>query len=154
MSRKYFSALIINILTGIALIIPAYSGPDGPEYYLKPHNEAREAVGVPPIKWDPKLAEYAKETASRHKKYCELEHSMGPYTENIAGGTGDVMTGTDATNMWVGEKQFWDSQSQTCYNVECGHYTSIVDPRNTKMGCAKITCPNGGLIFQCDYSGE
>ncbi|WCJ25035.1 pathogenesis-related gene 1 [Euphorbia peplus] len=153
-SRKLISSALIIAIMGIAQMVPAYSGLDGPEYYLIPHNKAREELGLPALEWDEKLAEYAKETASIHEEDCELEHSMGPYCENLAGGSGDVMTGTDATNMWVSEKEFWDEKSQTCAdNEECGHYTNIIDPENHKMGCVKIACPSGGLIFQCDYSG-
>ncbi|WCJ18092.1 Pathogenesis-related protein 1 [Euphorbia peplus] len=155
MSLKFLLALIIVFL-GIVLIKPSHGAKDKPQDYLVPHNKARADVGLPPLTWSKELAHYAYSSAVTHKEGCELEHSTGPYAENIAGGTGSVMTGTDATNMWVGEKEFYDHKTQTCAkDKECGHYTNIIASGTHQIGCAKINCAtNEGLIFQCDSPQE
>ena len=66
------------------------------------HNVARKAVGVGPITWSDTVAAYAQNYANKKINDCKMEHSDGPYGENLAEGWGE-MSGGDATMFWVSE---------------------------------------------------
>ncbi|KAK7319548.1 hypothetical protein RJT34_04270 [Clitoria ternatea] len=120
------------------------------EDYLEAHNKARAEVGVDPLKWNDTLAAYAlKYGHSMIPKNCEMEHSMGPYGENLAGGSG-AMSGRDAVNMWVGEKPFYDPNSGECVDG-CLHYTQVVWRSSTDLGCARVKCLNDAVFIICNY---
>ncbi|KAG2583210.1 hypothetical protein PVAP13_6KG258906 [Panicum virgatum] len=67
------------------------------------------------------------------------------------------MTVAAAVQMWVNEKQDYDSATGTCMKgrpeeLMCGHYTQVVW-RNTKaIGCARVKCDNGGIFITCNYT--
>ncbi|KAK2998895.1 hypothetical protein RJ639_023341 [Escallonia herrerae] len=92
--------------------------------YLDAHNAARAKVGVGPLTWDDGVARYAQNYANQRIGDCALKHSQGgPYGENLAKGSGDF-TGKAAVDLWVGEKQYYDYNSNSCASGKvCGHYT-------------------------------
>ncbi|KAL0454321.1 UNVERIFIED_CONTAM: Basic form of pathogenesis-related protein 1 [Sesamum latifolium] len=108
------------------------------------------AGGRPSLVWNETVANYALGYA--HKRYgdCELEHSQGPYGENLAEGWG-TLTGTDAVGMWVSEKSCYDYSSNSCVGGECLHYTQVVWNDTVHLGCARVQCRNGWLFVICSY---
>uniref|UniRef100_A0A0E0MPZ1 SCP domain-containing protein n=1 Tax=Oryza punctata TaxID=4537 RepID=A0A0E0MPZ1_ORYPU len=50
---------------------------------VKEHNMFRARENVPPIEWNATLAKYAQEYAEQRRGDCQLEHSHGPYGENM-----------------------------------------------------------------------
>ncbi|KAK4254074.1 hypothetical protein QN277_009503 [Acacia crassicarpa] len=124
---------------------------DSPQDYVDAHNVARSQVNVPNIDWDDTVAAYAQNYASQRKADCQLIHSNGQYGENIAWSSGD-MSGADAVKMWVDEKAYYDYDSNSCASgQECGHYTQVVWKDSVRVGCAKVTCDNGGTFIGCNY---
>ncbi|KAB2636099.1 pathogenesis-related leaf protein 4-like [Pyrus ussuriensis x Pyrus communis] len=82
---------------------------------------------------------------------CNLVHSVRPYSENIAKGTGDL-SGTAAVNLFVSEKADYNYNSNTCAAGKmCGHYTQVVWRSSTRLGCAKVRCNNEGTFIGCNY---
>jgi pathogenesis-related protein 1 len=119
--------------------------------YLKAHNDARAAVGVPALTWDDKVAAYAQDYANKRIGDCSLVHSGGPYGENIAWGSADL-SGTAAVKMWVDKKVDYDYNSNTCAAGKvCGHYTQVVWRNSVRLGCAKVRCNSGGTFIGCNY---
>ncbi|XP_042982023.1 basic form of pathogenesis-related protein 1-like [Carya illinoinensis] len=118
--------------------------------FLDGQNAARAEVGVAPLTWNHTLQVYAKNYANKRRD-CNLEHSNGPYGENIAQGWG-TFSAVEAVKMWVDEKQFYDVKSNSCKGGECLHYTQVVW-RNTKsIGCARVNCyKDGGIFMTCNY---
>ncbi|KAK4739877.1 hypothetical protein R3W88_003574 [Solanum pinnatisectum] len=55
-----------------------------PQEYLNAHNEARRQVGVGPMTWDNRLAAFAQNYANQRAGDCRMQHSGGPYGENLA----------------------------------------------------------------------
>ena len=47
--------------------------------FLAPQNAARAAVGLPPLVWDSKIAQYARWYANQRRGDCALEHSKSQY---------------------------------------------------------------------------
>ncbi|XP_076904155.1 basic form of pathogenesis-related protein 1-like [Bidens hawaiensis] len=119
--------------------------------FLVPHNKARAQVGVQPLTWNTTVAAYARGYAYHRLGDCDMEHSQGPFGENLAEGYGDQFTATDAVNMWVGEKQYYEYQSNSCVGDECGHYTQVVWRDSVYLGCAKVKCRNSWMFVICSY---
>ncbi|KAL3840626.1 hypothetical protein ACJIZ3_025217 [Penstemon smallii] len=121
--------------------------------FLNPQNVARYKLKLPPLVWDPKLARYAVWYANQRKADCELEHSNGPYGENIFWGSGNGWTPAQAAAAWVSERLGYNYWSNSCaYGQDCGHYTQIVWKGTKRIGCARVVCSRGGGVFMtCNY---
>ncbi|XP_059644327.1 pathogenesis-related protein 1A-like [Cornus florida] len=118
--------------------------------YLAAHNSVRAQVGVAPLAWNDTVAAYAGNYATKRVGNCELEHSRGPYGENIAEGSGDF-TAVEAVQLWVGEKANYDYDSNSCVGDECLHYTQVVWRNSVHLGCARVQCHNGWWFVTCNY---
>ncbi|KAL2927625.1 Pathogenesis-related protein 1 [Bienertia sinuspersici] len=142
------SFFIVIAILGLAQICNAQNSPQD---YVNAHNAARAAVGVGNLHWDNKVAAYAQQYANKRKGDCALQHSGGPYGENIAVGGGDF-TGTDAVKLWVAEKANYTYSSNTCApNAQCGHYTQVVWRNSVRLGCARVKCNTGSFFITCNY---
>ncbi|KAF7844783.1 protein transport Sec1a-like [Senna tora] len=124
---------------------------NSPEDLLDVHNQARAEVGVGPLSWNETLAAYAQSYADKRIDDCEMEHSMGPYGENLAMAY-ENMDGTDAVKLWLTEKENYDPSSNTCKNDECLHYTQIVWRDTVQVGCGRSKCKNGWMFVICSYA--
>ncbi|CAN1284689.1 Basic form of pathogenesis-related protein 1 [Linum perenne] len=144
--------LTINLqLTTTASPVPQSS----PTSYVTAHNVVRATVGVGPVTWNATVAAYAQAYAeSRVHENCELEHSGGPYGENIAEGYGDLQ-GADAVKLWASEKTRYDHGSNSCVggrdDESCLHYTQIVWRKSVRLGCGRVKCDNGWVFVTCNY---
>ncbi|CAN7082233.1 unnamed protein product [Brassica oleracea var. botrytis] len=118
---------------------------------IVPHNVARALVRVNPLRWDFDLATVAQDYANQLAAGpCSLEHSSGPYGENLAMGSGD-MSAAQAVAMWIDEKSYYDYYSNSCHGSACGHYTQVVWRGSARLGCGKGMCANGASIIVCNY---
>ncbi|XAR73014.1 hypothetical protein NMG60_11019856 [Bertholletia excelsa] len=127
---------------------------NSPQDYVKAHNAARAQVGVGPIAWDDTVAAFAQDYANKRAGDCRMVHSGGggKYGENLAAGSGDF-TGTDAVNLWVAEKQYYNYNTNSCtQGKECLHYTQVVWRNSVKLGCARVKCTNGWWFVTCNYA--
>ncbi|XP_057534987.1 pathogenesis-related protein 1A-like [Amaranthus tricolor] len=143
-----FTCLIVVTLAISQLCHAQNSAQD----YVNAHNTARSAVGVGNIQWNETVAAYALQYANQRKADCAMQHSSGPYGENLAAGSGSFMTGTYAVQMWVNEKVYYDYNTNTCAaNKVCGHYTQVVWRDSVRVGCARVQCNNGWYFVTCNY---
>ncbi|KAL5706037.1 hypothetical protein ACHQM5_024252 [Ranunculus cassubicifolius] len=118
--------------------------------FLDAHNAARAQVGVGGMTWDSNVAGYAQNYANQMSDTCKMVHSGGRYGENLAWGSPDL-SATDAVNMWVGERQFYNYNSNSCSGGECLHYTQVVWRNSVRLGCARVGCNSGGTFVICSY---
>jgi hypothetical protein len=58
------------------------------QQYLIPHNALRAKLGLPPLTWSKKLANYASWWAHQRQGDCALIHSNSNYGENLFWGSG------------------------------------------------------------------
>ncbi|KAJ0081016.1 hypothetical protein Patl1_11476 [Pistacia atlantica] len=107
-------------------------------------------VGVGPITWNYSVAAYAQNYVDQRRGDCDLDHSMGPYGENLAEGYG-TLNGMDTVKMWVSEKPNYDYASNSCVGDECLHYTQVVWRKSTQLGCGRVKCQNGWWFVICSY---
>ena len=123
--------------------------------FLEPHNAARRAVGLRPLRWDEGLAAYARRYAAARSGDCALAHSHGPYGENLFRGSGAGWTPADVVGAWVRERALYDPRANACRGTPgaCGHYTQIVWRGTAAVGCALVPCGGGRATFGvCSYN--
>ncbi|CAN6685418.1 hypothetical protein ACFX13_035763 [Malus domestica] len=145
----FSTALILAAHTSIARKV-GYYPPNPHQDFVDEHNRARAAVGVGPIKWNDTVAAYAQQYANTRVRGCDMEHSGGPYGENLAEGYGE-MTGAQAVKFWVTEKPNYNYASNKCVGDECGHYTQVVWRNSIHLGCARVKCDNNWVFVICSY---
>jgi pathogenesis-related protein 1 len=117
------------------------------------HNRVRARVGVPPLNWNPRLAEVAQRWADacvdRQPPRGMIDHSTGespdfpgPLGENLHATTGPVVDPVEAVEGWAAEAKDFDPQRNTCRaGAMCGHYTQVVWRTTREVGCATSHCP-------------
>ena len=140
---------LLVCLVSLALVHPSHAQ-NSPQDYLNAHNAARSQVTVANIIWDNTVAAYALNYSNSRISNCNLVHSNGPYGENLAKGSGSF-TGTAAVNLWVAEKPYYDTASNSCVGGQCLHYTQVVWRNSVRVGCARVKCANGWWFVSCNY---
>ncbi|XP_057977305.1 pathogenesis-related protein 1-like [Malania oleifera] len=123
---------------------------NSPQDYVAAHNAARKAVGVVPLEWNQTVAAYAQNYANQRGGDCDLDHSRGPYGENLAQGWG-AFSGKEAVDLWLSEKINYNHNTNSCEGGECLHYTQVVWDDSVELGCARVTCTNGKVFVICNY---
>ena len=137
----------------MAMTVVAASAQNTPQDFVNLHNRARAADGVGPVAWDNTVARFARNYAAKRSADCRLQHSGGPYGENIYKGSGRSWA-ADAVRLWVDEKRNYHLSSNTCdASKVCGHYTQVVWRKSTRIGCARVLCAgNRGVFIVCNYN--
>lgn len=142
---------------------PVVGEPPGLEGTTDAHNAIRAAKGIPPLSWDPALAEIARAWAvqciDNTAPIGLIDHNPGrsdTYPEYVGEniyGSGGQASGTAAVQLWAQEEASYNYEANTCNGV-CGHYTQIVWRTTTKVGCALHTCPGlqYGSSVVCNYA--
>jgi uncharacterized protein YkwD len=103
-SNKLAVLLVSLAMAAATAVHPCYAQ-NSPQDYLTPHNNARAAVGVAPVTWSTKLQQFAESYEAQRAGDCRLQHSGGPYGENIFwGSAGADWKAADAVRSWVDEK--------------------------------------------------
>ncbi|XP_062190630.1 pathogenesis-related protein 1-like [Phragmites australis] len=151
----YSPKLACLALAFAAIVVAPCAAQNSPQDYVDLHNAARTDVGVGPVSWDDTVAAYAQSYAKQRQGDCALEHSSGPYGENLFwGSAGANWSASNAVGSWVSEKQFYDYDSNSCTAGQmCGHYTQVVWRDSTAIGCALAVCDNnGGVFIVCSYN--
>ncbi|KAM3291379.1 basic form of pathogeneis-related protein 1 [Capsicum chacoense] len=142
-------ALIVCFIT--FAIFHSTQAQNSPQDYLNAHNAARRQVGVGPMTWDNRLAAFAQNYANQRIGDCRMQHSGGPYGENLAAAF-PQLNAAGAVKMWVNEKQWYNYNSNSCAPGKvCGHYTQVVWRNSVRLGCARVRCNNGWYFITCNY---
>ncbi|KAF7147031.1 hypothetical protein RHSIM_Rhsim03G0263100 [Rhododendron simsii] len=150
---KLFSGAITIVVLIISSINAIAGRNDFVNNFLAPQNAARAVLGLQPLVWNGRLAQYTQWYANQRRGDCLLKHSEGPYGENIFWGGGNGWTPVQAANAWVSERPWYNYRSNSCAGgQQCGHYTQIVWRTTTKIGCARVVCFDGkGVFMTCNY---
>lgn len=142
---------------------------------LKYHNEIREKCGdTPKLKWNNKIAKYAKKWANKLKKDVDQNNngtcSFGQklirhnpnvnsqnYGENIAYSAPDKgydQNNRTAINGWAGEGYYPNasgSVKDSQGNPVTGHYSAMNWTTLTDIGCGQSITKDGCAITVCNY---
>lgn len=108
------------------------------------HNQARAHVGVPPLEWDSQLAAQAASYGPELARTGRLAHSSRKGRETSRENLLQALPGTPAEKMiavWTAERQhfvpgIFPDVSRTGNWADVGHYTQMVWPATTRVGCA------------------
>jgi len=117
---------------------------------LAAHNSVRRSVGVPPMVWSERLADFAQEWADYLATHREFFHRRNsPYGENLFEITGARASPVEVVNDWASESRNYQYRSNTCRGV-CGHYTQIVWRDTRRVGCA-ASRSGRTEVWVCNY---
>jgi hypothetical protein len=126
---------------------------------LAAHNRERSAVGAPPLRWDAELAAHAASYGPVLARLGTLVHSRRESRpgerENLAMAWHGTMSPEGLVGMWSKEKQLlqpglFPAVSRTGQWEDIAHYTQMVWPTTTRVGCAIYAADWDYLI--CRYS--
>ena len=142
---------------------PLPSGPlpaeleDAPEEaheFLLVHNVERARLGIPPLRWSPKLAKYAQKWAKHLASSDDLEHrdrSEAKYGENLFRGTDHHSAGY-AARLWLEERTHYRGGSVAREELRLiGHYTQMIWQETTHVGFGIARGPKGFVVV-ANYS--
>ncbi|MEZ5708662.1 MAG: CAP domain-containing protein [Blastomonas sp.] len=128
---------------------------------LERHNAARRAVGAPPLQWDDALAgdalDYARYLA-RNRKFEHADQSGWTVRqgENLWMGTRTAFTYDEMVGGWIDEQRFFrrgifpQDSSSTGRWQDVAHYTQLIWPTSTRIGCA-IAANDKDEFLVCRY---
>lgn len=110
---------------------------------LDMHNKARADFGVAPLRWDPYLACQARSYGPVLAQYDRPVHSPRTGRETSRENLLQALRGTSAAammNVWIGEQRYFrpgifPNVSSTGNWADVGHYTQMVWPKTTSVGC-------------------
>ena len=128
---------------------------------LAAHNAERAMVGAPPLQWDSTLAAHAASYGPVLASIRTLVHSPRAgrpgERENLAMAWHGTMGPEQLVGMWSDEKRQLESRSLLFPGVsrtgrweDIAHYTQMVWPTTTRVGCAIYSADWDYLI--CRYS--
>ena len=127
---------------------------------LAAHNGVRASVGAAPLQWDPILAASAASYGPRLAAYPELEHSPRAerpgQAENLWRGQAGAHSLESMVGNWASERSMYRSGafpavSSTGNWLDVSHYTQMIWPTTTKVGCALHSTGRWDYLI-CRYS--
>src|SRR3954451_18854297 len=132
-----------------------------PARILAAHNAERVRASVAPLVWDNELGSAAAAYAQQMAMTGSFEHSnrrARPGTgENLWMGTHGAFPIEAMVGAWASEKRWFapgifPSVSRTGNWVDVGHYTQMIWPTTTRVGCALASTQRIDYLV-CRYAG-
>ncbi|XP_071688666.1 pathogenesis-related protein PRMS-like [Rutidosis leptorrhynchoides] len=155
MKQENIICILSTFLVILLVVYETNSTPQEEKEFIDTHNKARLKEGLPPFTYDQKLADFARKYASSRARDCALQHSDGPYGENLFWGNAAKSlkwTPKDAVTAWVKEQKYYNRKTNTCKpGKKCGHYTQIMWRDTKKVGCALTNCRGKSTYVVCEY---
>jgi hypothetical protein len=152
-------------LRGLAILLPvlllsAAPPPNFEARMLAIHNSERARFGAPPLIWDPVLAQGAAQWVAYLAQTGAFDHSPKSSRpgigENLAAGDRGAFPVEALVHIWIGERNLFVpgvfpnvSRDGNWFSVS--HYTQMVWPSTTRIGCAMASSPREDLLV-CRYS--
>jgi uncharacterized protein YkwD len=155
----------LTALLAAALATPAVAASNNvasqfPARVLAVHNAARAEAGVAPLAWDPALGQAAAAYATQLALTNSFQHSnrrARPGTgENLWMGTRGAFSYDAMVGRWAAERSdfvpgVFPAVSRSGNWEKVGHYTQMVWPTTTRVGCAVASNAANDFLV-CRYS--
>jgi hypothetical protein len=131
-----------------------------PARIIAAHNSERALVGAPALLWDNDLGTAAATYAQQMAFTGRFEHSdrkaRRGIGENLWMGTHGAYTVESMVGAWASEKRMFfpgifPNNSRTGNWMAVGHYTQMIWPNTTRVGCALASTPRTDYLV-CRYS--
>jgi pathogenesis-related protein 1 len=117
---------------------------------VEAHTARRSQHCAPPLVWSAALASQAQSWADHlAESGCQLQHSSGPYGENLAAGSAGSLSPGDVAEMWYREVASYRFSSGG-FSMNTGHFTQVVWVASQHIGCGVTTC-QGLDVWVCNY---
>jgi hypothetical protein len=157
---------VLLIAPALALLAPASSGAQPvvasifPARIIAAHNAERVLVGAPLLIWDNDLGTAAAAYAQQMAFTGRFEHSdrkaRRGIGENLWMGTHGAYTIERMVGAWASEKRMFvpgifPANSRSGNWIDIGHYTQMIWPTTTRVGCALASTPRTDYL-DCRYS--
>ena len=159
--RALFLAIAAAATAGGAALIARPIDPAlFPARILAAHNTERARAGAAPVAWDPLLANGAAQYAAVIAATGNFTHSTKAIRpgigENLWMGTRGYYSVEAAIAAWIGERRYFipgifPANSTTGDWMAVSHYTQIIWPTTTRIGCA-MASNRGADYLVCRYS--
>jgi hypothetical protein len=157
---------LLLLALGTSTVTAAQAGPDSfaaqfPARILAAHNAERARAGVAPLVWDNALGSAAALYAAQMAFTDRFQHSdrkARPGTgENLWMGSHGLFPVETMVRGWTSEKRWFvpgvfPGNSRTGNWEDVGHYTQMIWPTTTRVGCALAATPRIDYLV-CRYSG-
>ena len=148
--------IIFLMLTGFISFALVNSAADGISAFendmLKRHNYHRAKHGVPPLKWNKRIASFAKQWARTNARRNRMFHRQpNKYGENIYWISGGSVSGSSPVDAWYSEIRYY-SYSRPGFSYKTGHFTQVIWKGSTEIGCGKAKSYSGGTYVVCNYN--
>ncbi|GAA0329525.1 hypothetical protein GCM10009087_44660 [Sphingomonas oligophenolica] len=128
---------------------------------IEGHNDARAAVGVPPLAWNATLAADAQAYATELARTGRFEHSREPRGrtpegENLWTGTRGAYRYEEMVGHWVDEGRYYRPRPTPDFSTtgrweDVAHYTEIIWRGTTEFGCAAASNATDDYVV-CRYT--
>ncbi len=128
---------------------------------LRGHNDARGALGLPPLAWDDSLADAARAYAGDMARtgrfaHAEQPQGFGRQGENLWTGTRDAYRYDEMLGHWLAEQRDYVNLptpgfSRTGRWQDVSHYSEIVWRGAQRVGCALVPGRHNDFLV-CRYS--
>lgn len=131
-----------------------------PARVLAAHNAVRAQAGVSPLAWDPALGNSAAAYAQRLAFTGAFAHSdrkaRPGVGENLWMGTRGAFSIERMVSDWASERSMFragifPAVTRTSNWADVGHYTQIIWPTTTRVGCALASTGRADYLV-CHYS--
>jgi hypothetical protein len=155
--------------TGLAFVAAAFSTPAAaqasfaaqfPARILAAHNAVRASAGVAPLTWDNGLGTAAATYAAQMAMSGRFQHSDRSQRrgtgENLWMGTHGAFSVEAMVGSWASEKRMFSAGmfpnvSRTGDWEDVGHYSQMIWPTTTRVGCALASTPRIDYLV-CRYA--
>lgn len=161
---RLIKAPLLAALIGAAIHAPGLAAANDasqfPARILAAHNAVRAQAGVQPVAWDPDLANAAAGYAMQLALTNTFQHSdrnaRRGTGENLWMGTRGAYSYESMVGGWSSERRYFvpgvfPAVSRSGNWEDVGHYTQMVWPTTTRVGCALASNARNDFLV-CRYS--
>jgi hypothetical protein len=151
------------LLVSCSTAAPASAGSFASEFparIVAAHNAERARMGMPPLVWDAALgsgaAVYAQQMAMTGMFQHSNRQARRGIGENLWMGTHGAFSVEAMVGGWTAEKRYFEpgifpNNSRTGNWADVGHYTQMIWPTTTRVGCAIASTPRIDYLV-CRYA--